>query len=154
MKTMLAKVWRAMHLPTNIQLRVMRVMNDEFLIGLTAIVFNDKNEILLVKHTYRQVEWSLPGGYLKAKEHPLEGLEREIQEETGLTVSIDVPLRVRTDRKTGRLDMCYMGTFIGGEFRKSEEVISYGFFTFDNLPIIMKDQFFYIKQALHQRTTS
>src|SRR3989338_8620535 len=116
MRTLLAAIWRILHLPTNLQLRIMRFMNDEFLVGLTAIIFNDKNEILLVKHTYREVAWSLPGGYLKAKEHPTEGLERELQEETGLTVSIDEPLKVRTDRSTGRLDLCYLGTFIGGEF--------------------------------------
>ena len=150
MRTFLARLWRALHLPTNLQLRIMRVVNDEFLVGLTAIIFNDKKEVLLVKHSYREVAWSLPGGYLKAKEHPTEGLEREIKEETGLVVSVDAPLKVRTDRATGRLDMCYIGTFIGGEFRKSEEVVEYGFFSFENLPILLKGQIFFIKEALTQ----
>lgn len=149
---MLAALWRALHLPTNLQLRIMRIVNDEFLIGLTAIVFNNKDEVLLVKHTYREVAWSLPGGYLKAKEHPTEGLEREIEEETGLVVCIDQPLKIRTDRSTGRLDLCYIGTFIGGEFRNSDEVSDYGFYSFENLPILLKDQIFFIKEALAQRT--
>lgn len=77
MKLLLAKIWRLVNITSQLQLKIMRMMNDEFLIGVTGIIFNDKNEVLLVKHTYRQIKWSLPGGYLKAREHPSEGLERK-----------------------------------------------------------------------------
>ena len=150
MKLFLAKMWRALGLRTNIQLFIMRIFNDEFLIGLTGIFFNDKEQVLLVKHSYRKIQWSLPGGYLKAKEHPIEGLEREIAEETGFLISVDKQLKVRTDRKTGRLDMCYMGKFIGGEFKSSEEVIDYGLFSFDALPLLIEDQVVFIDYALQQ----
>jgi 8-oxo-dGTP diphosphatase len=145
---LLAKLWKFLRLPKNIQLAIMRIMQDEFLVGGTGIVFNDKNEVLLFKHTYRQQEWSLPGGYMKGKEHPSEGLEREIEEESGLTVSIDKELKVRTDRESSRLDICYIGKFMGGEFKKSAEVSEYGFFAFDALPIISKSQLFLIQEAL------
>lgn len=148
MNTLLAKLWRFFGFTKKIQLFFMRFMQDEFLIGLTGIIFNDTDQVLLVKHSYRQTPWSLPGGYLKAKEHPAEGLEREIKEETGFTVTIDKQLKVRTDRTTGRLDMCYLGTFIGGRFEKSQEVIDYGFFSVDNLPLILKDQVIFIYYAL------
>jgi 8-oxo-dGTP diphosphatase len=65
-KLLLAKVWKALHLPKGLQLRLMRFFQDEFLVGLTGIIFNDKREILLFKHSYRSHAWSLPGGYLKA----------------------------------------------------------------------------------------
>jgi len=126
----------------------MRGFNDEFLIGLTGIFFNDQDQVLLVKHSYRKIQWSLPGGYLKAKEHPVEGLEREITEETGFLVSVDKQLKVRTDRQTGRLDMTYMGKFIGGEFKKNEEVIDYGLFSFAELPVLLEDQVVFIDYAL------
>src|SRR6185437_7875133 len=112
MKLFLARIWRALGIRTSLQLFFMRRFNDEFLIGLTGIFFNDQDQVLLVKHSYRKIKWSLPGGYLKAKEHPVEGLEREITEETGFLVSVDKQLKVRTDRKTGRLDMTYMRKFI------------------------------------------
>ena len=65
----------------------MRRVNDQFLVGVTGIFFNDKNQVLLVKHSYRKKgRWSLLGGYLKAGEHPKEGLEREVLEETGYKV--------------------------------------------------------------------
>lgn len=145
---LLAKIWKALHLPKNIQLSVMRILQDEFLIGVTGIVLNEEKEILLCKHTYRLHAWSLPGGYMKAREHPAEGLEREIEEETGLIVSIDKEIKIRTDRDTARLDICYLGKFIGGEFRPSAEVSEIGFFSFENLPLLPKKQLMLIQQAL------
>ncbi len=78
MTILLAKLWRLFKLPKNIQLNIMRLTQDQFLVGTTGIVFNNKDEVLLFKHTYRQHQWSLPGGYMKATEHPSEGLDREI----------------------------------------------------------------------------
>src|SRR3989338_10115926 len=109
MMALLAKVWRKLSFSKLLQLRIMRIFNDEFLIGVTGIIFDKNDKILLVKHTYRKVKWGLPGGYLKAKEYPTEGLERELEEETGLLVSADRLFKLRTDRETGRLDLCYIG---------------------------------------------
>lgn len=128
----------------------MRIIQDQFLIGVTGIIFNDKQEVLLFKHTYRQTAWSLPGGYLKSKEHPGEGLEREIKEESGLVVSADQQLKTRTDRETARLDICYVGKFIGGEFTPSHEVSEHGFFSFENLPLISTNQLYLIELAINQ----
>jgi len=147
-KLLLAKIWKFLRLPKKLQLFLMRVLQDQFLIGVTGIFFNDKNQILVFKHSYRQTSWSLPGGYLKGKEHPAEGLEREIKEESGFIVSADEQMKTRTDREVARLDLCYVGKCIGGEFIPSTEVVEYGFFSFENLPLIPKSQLFLIKQAL------
>jgi len=149
--TLLTKAWRALSLPKGIQLTVMRIFQDQFLIGVTGLIFNEKNEVLLFKHTYRQTKWSLPGGYIKSKEHPLEGLEREIKEESGLIVSAEEQLQIRTDRETSRLDITIVGKYIGGEFKSSHEVSGYGFFSFDNLPLISKNQLLLIENVLHNR---
>lgn len=151
MKTVLAKIWQFISLPKNIQLFFMRWFQDQFLIGVTGIIFNNNHEVLLFKHTYRQTEWSLPGGYIKAKEHPAEGLEREIKEESGFTVSIDYQLKVRTDRESARLDISLVGVYIGGKFIQSSEVSEAKFFSFENLPLIAKNQLFLIELALQQR---
>lgn len=150
MKSLLAKLYKALHLTKGLQLLIMRFFQDKFLVGVTGIIFNDKNEILLFKHTYRTHDWSLPGGYLKSGEHPREALEREIKEESGLVVSIDDSLKTRTDRDTARLDMCYTGILIGGDFTPSHEVSEYGFFTQDKLPLLRKNQLFLIDKALKQ----
>ena len=148
----LAKIWRMLHLPKSIQLFAMRIFQDQFLVGVTGIILNDKNEILLFKYGYRQTEWGLPGGFIKAKEHPQEALEREIQEESGFIVSVDEELKIRTDRETARMDIGFVGKLMGGEFRKSSEVKDAKFFSFDDLPLLIsKNQLFIIEQTLFQR---
>lgn len=149
---LLAKIWRILHLPKFIQLFVMRISQDQFLIGVTGIILNDKNEILLFKYNYRQTEWGLPGGFIKAKEHPQEALEREIEEESGFIVSVDEELKIRTDRETARMDIGFLGKLMGGEFRKSAEVVDAKFFAFDDLPLLIsKNQLFIIEQTLYKK---
>jgi 8-oxo-dGTP diphosphatase len=150
-KNLLAKIYKALHLPKSMQLFIMRFFQDQFLVGVTGIIFNEKQEILLFKHTYRSHAWALPGGYLKSGEHPREALEREIKEESGLVVSVDDSLKTRTDRDSARLDMCYTGILIGGDFVPSHEVSEYGFFAQDKLPLLRKNQVFLIDEALKQR---
>jgi 8-oxo-dGTP diphosphatase len=152
-KNLLSKIYKALHLPAGLQLFIMRFFQDQFLIGVTGIIFNNQNEILLFKHTYRSHAWSLPGGYLKSGEHPREALEREIKEESGLVVSVDDSLKTRTDRDTARLDMCYTGVLIGGDFTPTHEVSEYGFFAQDKLPLLRKNQVFLIDEALKQRNS-
>lgn len=154
MKRLLAKIYKKLRLPTNLQLSFMGLLQDKFLVGVTGIIFNAQDEILLVHHTYRHIPWSLPGGYIKGREHPKEGLEREIMEETGFIVSVDSRLKIQTDRDSPRLDICYVGEFISGDFKPNHEVTEAAFFAFDQLPLIMKKQLLMIHKALKLRKTS
>ena len=151
MKFLLAKLWKLLSLPKGIQLFFMRLLQDQFLIGVTGVIFNEKDEVLVFKHSYRAHPWSLPGGYLNSGEHPKEGLEREIFEESRLIVSADALLETRTDRNSARLDICYVGAFLGGEFQSTHEVTKYGFFSQDTLPLLRKNQVFLIDKALRRR---
>ena len=54
-------------------------------LGARAIVLNQAEEILLVKHTY-QPHWYIPGGGVKRGESVKAALLRELQEEVGITV--------------------------------------------------------------------
>lgn len=151
MKSILGKIWRFFSLPKLLQLRIMRIFQDEFLIGVTGVILNEKNEILVCKHIYRQNQWSLPGGYIKTKEHPIEGLVREIEEETGFIVRIEKIVHTRTDRQTARLDMACIGIYVGGEFRASREISQAGFFSFENLPLLSQNQLLLIKEVLQDK---
>lgn len=140
-------LWKILPFSRKLQLLLMRLLQDEFLIGVSGVILNQKGEILLFKHSYRQIPWSLPGGYLKGKEHPREGLQREIFEESGLTVKISSVLKTRTDRQTARLEICYKGSFYGGFFKPSSEVTAAKFFPLDKLPLIPRDQLLLIQKA-------
>lgn len=56
-----------------------------------VVVFNKVDEILLlqVPDTYKDIKgcWTLPGGRLEPKDSPKSGVEREVQEETGLKIA-------------------------------------------------------------------
>ncbi len=151
MMSFLLKLWKKLGFSKNIQLSIIRLFQNQFLIGVTGVIFNSEEKVLLFRHTYRKTAWSLPGGYMNGKEHPKEALEREIFEESGLTVSIDWRMKIRTDRDTARLDISYIGTFIGGEFVPSAEVTEARFCSLDDLPPIRRDQLFMIERALEQR---
>ncbi len=149
MHGILLKIWGILHLPTGLQLFFMRRVNDQFLVGVTGVFLDDNKKILLVKHSYRNTnQWSLPGGYIKSGEHPKEGLEREVKEETGFEVSADRRLKIRTDRETARLDITYSGTFFGGVFTPSKEITGAKLFSFDKLPVLHEDQLLFIEKAL------
>ena len=53
-----------------------------------VVVEDEAGRVLLARRAiepYRGM-WDTPGGYLEEGEHPLDGLRRELLEETGLTV--------------------------------------------------------------------
>ncbi|OGM21142.1 hypothetical protein A2714_04895 [Candidatus Woesebacteria bacterium RIFCSPHIGHO2_01_FULL_38_9] len=152
MKTLFLGIWKILRLPKNLQLFFVRRVSDQFLIGVAGIFFDEENRILLFRHTYRNGEsWALPGGYIKAKEHPKEAIEREVMEESGLTITADERLKIRTDRTSARIEIIYIGSFIGGEFKPSSEVKEARLFSFDDLPIVPKDQLIFIEKAYELR---
>jgi ADP-ribose pyrophosphatase YjhB (NUDIX family) len=53
-----------------------------------ALVTDDRGRLLLARRAGEpeQGKWDLPGGFLEEGEHPLDGLRRELHEETGLEV--------------------------------------------------------------------
>jgi len=60
--------------------------------GVRVILFNEKNELLLVKHIVNKENkefWILPGGGLERDEYSYEGAIREMKEETGLDIEVD-----------------------------------------------------------------
>lgn len=63
-----------------------------------AIVINKNNEILLVKRSLDDPafpgNWELPGGEIEYGETIQESLQRELQEECGLSIEVRQPLTV------------------------------------------------------------
>lgn len=66
-------------------------------------------------------------------------------------MSADERLKTRTDRDNARLDITYMGEFLGGAYKPSKEIIEAKFFKFENLPLLPVDQLVFIDKALKLR---
>ena len=56
-----------------------------------AVVFNENNEILLVKRKIspKKGEWCLPGGFVELEENPMTASQRELKEETNIDAQAD-----------------------------------------------------------------
>lgn len=67
-----------------------RLIGTELLLlpGVTVLVTDDQDRILMVKQTDR-AHWSTVGGAIEPGESPTEAVLREALEETGLTIAID-----------------------------------------------------------------
>jgi 8-oxo-dGTP pyrophosphatase MutT (NUDIX family) len=55
-------------------------------LGAAAAIFDEHGRVLLVKHSYRRMNWELPGGAVEAREGVVDAAVREVHEETGLRV--------------------------------------------------------------------
>ena len=73
-----------------IKLKVMKIDKEDVNKVAKAIILDDSGRVLFLKRSnyvekYAN-EWDLPGGHLKRGESLEQGLEREVKEETGLTI--------------------------------------------------------------------
>ena len=66
--------------------------------GVKTIVLC-KNEILLIKNTYGDMLWTLPGGGIKKKENLAEAARREVKEEVGIKLRDVKKIGVFVDKK-------------------------------------------------------
>lgn len=107
-----------------------------------AVVADDEGRILLARragevfHGY----WDLPGGFLGEGEHPLDGLRRELREETGLEVEPDDFLGIWMDRygdeqdAHATLNLYWSARLVGGESEAADDVSELVWFRPDELP--------------------
>lgn len=150
-KTLLVKIYKGMPISLNFKKKIIWFANRRFLVAIQGIILNDKGEILLLKHTYRDSPWGMPGGWMNY-EQPQEGLEREVFEETSLKIKSEQVLDVSYGNKPHRVDIYIKGTFIGGEFKKSAEVSDYGFYKIGEWPDGMPDNQKRIIENIYKKT--
>lgn len=101
-----------------------------------------ENRVLLVLRAVEPFKncWDIPGGFLEPGEHPLDGMLREVKEETGLDVRVIDLLGVYIDRynsddeESFTLNHYYIVEPIGGKLRAADDVNGYRWFAFDQLP--------------------
>jgi 8-oxo-dGTP diphosphatase len=141
-------LWKVLPIPKYIRSKIMWLTNDRFLVAVLGLITNEKDEILLLKHTYRSEPWGIPSGWIRY-EDPLKGLEREVKEETGFMVQVQKVRKVQHVPKPHRIDIYCEGSFIDGSFEKSPEISDFGFYSPNSLPEgLPKGQIELIKEYL------
>jgi ADP-ribose pyrophosphatase YjhB (NUDIX family) len=84
--------------------------------------------------------WDIPGGFLEEGEAPLDGLRRELKEETGLEVEPERFLGVWMDRYGGdstaeaTLNLYWTARVVGGDPQPADDVSELRWFDRDTLP--------------------
>lgn len=63
--------------------------HDRYRLGAHAVICNAQGQVLLLKATYADCAWGLPGGGVDVAETIQQAVLRECQEELGVTVQID-----------------------------------------------------------------
>ncbi len=104
-------------------------------IGVALVAFNSNEEVLLLRHVFHAGStWGLPGGWLGRNEAPVDGLARELREETGRQALIGPPIHVAYETRPPHLVMAYLGWLQPGTMRFNVEIVEARWFATDDLP--------------------
>ena len=131
LKKIVQIIWR--NVPSSFRQIIIRTTQQQFTVSVAAIIFNEKGEVLLLDHVVRPVSsWDIPGGFLQHYEQPIDGVKRELFEETGIELN-DVELFwVRTINR--HIEILFRAETTGTAFVKSREINALGWFKTDDLP--------------------
>jgi len=126
------QLYRVLHTARTLYWRVRRPVR----IGVRVVVFNERGEVLLVRHTYTP-GWFFPGGGADGGETLPEAGARELAEEVGLTPLAPLSLvSVYTFFKWGVSDhiAIYQGEVRGEPTLDPGEIAEARWFALDALP--------------------
>jgi ADP-ribose pyrophosphatase YjhB (NUDIX family) len=109
---------------------------------VTALVEDDEGRVLLGRRAIepRLGRWDGLGGYLEEHEHPLDGLQRELLEETGLVVEPKRFLGVfmgwydEGPDANATLNLYWTARVVSGDLVAADDVAEVAWFTADGLP--------------------
>jgi ADP-ribose pyrophosphatase YjhB (NUDIX family) len=104
-----------------------------------ALVERD-GAVLLVRRAIEPFRgaWDIPGGYLYAWEHPVEGARRELREETGLEIEVMRLLGIFIDRygsnDSNTFNVYYRARPVGGTLQPADDAAEARWFRPGELP--------------------
>jgi len=108
-------------------------MDKNFSIGVSGIIFDKQNRVLLCHRRDRDF-WNLPGGGLEKGEFLLNGLKREIMEETGLEIEAIKLVGVYDKPEESDIVFVFACQSTGGEIATNAEADKIEYFSLEDLP--------------------
>ncbi|WP_411029096.1 NUDIX hydrolase [Spongiimicrobium sp. 3-5] len=123
-------------------------------VDVRGLVLNSENEILMARES-EDGKWTIPGGWADVGFTASEVIVKEIEEETGLNVSVDRLLAVY-DKKCHPhppqpfyiYKLVFLCIINDGELKPSFDILDTAFFGMDNLPELSEDRI--LKPQLQQ----
>ena len=131
MRKIIGLIWQKT--PYFLRMRVIRATQEKFTVSVAAIITNERNEVLLLKHVLRPFSsWGIPGGFIEAGEQPADAIRRELLEETGLELSFAEIICVRTIKR--HVEILFRARSIGKGEVKSREISDLGWYEIGKMP--------------------
>jgi len=122
-------------LPVRVRRWSMRVTHTRFTVTAGAIIFNDRGQVLLLKHRFRAGSgWGLPGGFLERGEQPLDALKRELREEIEMEIESAKLYHARSFRKPRQVEILFLCRANGDVKPRAMEVERAEWFSLETLP--------------------
>ena len=134
----------------------MRTIPTRIIVAVGAVIEDNLGRVLLVKHKperggFWQGKWICPGGELEMGEDIVDGISREIREETNLEVDLvrGLPAFDRIVKRGGEVELHviyidYMARLIRGELKVDSDV--------GEARWVKRDEFEKIWEELHEDT--
>ena len=111
-------------------------------LGCSAAIFDEQGRILLTRRTDNG-QWCLPGGAVESGESVAEACEREVFEETGLSVRVQRLVGVYSHpdqlviypdgNKAHIVALHFEAEILGGKLGLSDETTDFGYFALDEI---------------------
>ena len=96
------------------------MVHPKHIVAVSGLISHPDSKILLIRSPRRG--WEFPGGQVEEGENLIEALQREIQEETGVTASIGALVGVYSNIKSPtKLMFGFLGDYVSGELQTSDE---------------------------------
>lgn len=106
-------------------------------LGAFAVIRDEEDRVLLVKQKRSRRAWTLPGGKVDDGERVLDGLRRELMEETGLEVNPRQLVAVISREESQYLILVFQCNIVKRHrirFSDHEEIEKMAFFAVDDPP--------------------
>jgi ADP-ribose pyrophosphatase YjhB (NUDIX family) len=104
----------------------------------SALLEDERRGVLLARRAIEPAKgkWDCVGGFVEEGEHPLDGLRREVREETGLDFTPRRFLGIWMGRYEGRatLNLFWTGALAAGEPRPHDDIAELRWFAASDVP--------------------